>query len=112
MWIYLKFQVTTLLYKIWSLKDLRRAIACNLPVVNLPKEFMRCLHSYVILKILETTETIDNSESEYIDIAVKLRLGPTWRARIGSKMRTRIDYLFNDQVCIQALEEFFQNCDK
>jgi predicted O-linked N-acetylglucosamine transferase (SPINDLY family) len=65
-----------------------------------------------MLKILETTETIANNESEYIDIAVKLGLDPTWRARIVKKMRTRIDYLYNDQVCIQALEKFFQSCHK
>jgi protein O-GlcNAc transferase len=88
------------------------AIACNLPVVTLPKEFMRSRHSYTMLKILETTETIANNESEYIDIAVKLGLDPTWRARIVEKMRTRIDYLYNDQVCIQALEKFFHSCHK
>ena len=88
------------------------AIACNLPVVTLPKEFMRSRHSYAMLKILETTETIANNESEYIDIAVKLGLDPTWRARIVEKMRTRIDYLYNDQVCIQALEKFFHSCHK
>jgi protein O-GlcNAc transferase len=88
------------------------AIACNLPVVTLPKEFMRSRHSYAMLKILETTETIANTESEYIDIAVKLGLDPTWRVNIVEKMRTRIDYLYNDQVCIQALEKFFQSCHK
>ncbi len=88
------------------------AIACNLPVVTLPKEFMRSRHSYAILKMLEIPETIANSESEYIDIAVKLGLDRTWRSSIVEKIKTRSDRLFNDQICIQSLEKFFRNTQK
>jgi len=86
------------------------AIACNLPVVTLPKQFMRSRHSYAMLKILEITETIANTESEYIDIAVKLGLDPAWRASIVEKMRR--ERLYDDKACIDALEKFFCNPQK
>jgi len=85
------------------------AIACNLPVVTLPKQFMRSRHSYAMLTILETTETIAQSESEYIDIAVKLGLDRSWRSQIVQKMQAHSDRLYNDRICLQALEEFFSN---
>ncbi|MFM6157421.1 MAG: glycosyltransferase, partial [Sphaerospermopsis kisseleviana] len=55
------------------------AIACNLPVVTCPGEFMRGRHSYAFLKMLGITDTIANSEAEYIEIAVKLGLDADFR---------------------------------
>jgi len=85
------------------------AIACNLPVVTLPREFMRSRHSYAMLKMLEITETIAHSESEYIDIAVRLGLDQTWRSSIVEKIKHRSDRLYHDQACINALNQFCQN---
>jgi protein O-GlcNAc transferase len=85
------------------------AIACNLPVVTLPKQFMRSRHSYAMLTLLETTETITQTESEYIDIAVKLGLDRSWRSQIVRKMQAHSDRLYSDQICLQALEKFFSN---
>ncbi|AFY73828.1 putative O-linked N-acetylglucosamine transferase, SPINDLY family [Synechococcus sp. PCC 7502] len=85
------------------------AISCNLPVVTLPTQFMRGRHSYAMLQMLEVTETIASSESEYIDIAVKLGLDHPWRASIVEKIKNNSDRLYNDQVCIKALEKFWKN---
>ena len=84
------------------------AIACNLPIVTCPGEFMRGRHSYGILKMLGVTETIAQTEAEYIDIAVRLGLEPAWRNSIVQRIRERHSYLYEDKTCVVALEDFYR----
>jgi predicted O-linked N-acetylglucosamine transferase (SPINDLY family) len=84
------------------------AIACNLPVVTYPGEFMRGRHSYAFLKMLGITETIANSEAEYIEIAVQLGLNADWRNIIAERTSQNHDRLFNDKNAVEALEAFYQ----
>lgn len=84
------------------------AIACHLPIVTCPGEFMRGRHSYGILKMLGVTETIANTEAEYIEIAVKLGLEPNWRNSIVQQMIHRHPYLYDDKACVEELEKFYQ----
>lgn len=84
------------------------AIACNLPIVTCPGEFMRGRHSDSFLKMLGVTDTIAQNEAEYIDIAVKLGQNPAWRREISERISQRHDKLFNDQVCVAGLEKFYK----
>ncbi len=85
------------------------AFACNLPVVTLPKKFMRSRHSLAMLQILGIAETIAETEAEYIEIAVKLGLDEAWRVQIAQKIAQKInsDELYHDQTSVKALSEFF-----
>lgn len=85
------------------------AIACNLPVVTCPGEFMRGRHSYAILKMLGVTDTIAHNEAEYIEIAVRLGLDREWRDSIIKQMVQRHSYLFDDKTCVEALDAFFSH---
>ncbi|MCL1464913.1 tetratricopeptide repeat protein [Argonema galeatum] len=84
------------------------AIACGLPVVTCPGEFMRGRHSYGILKMMGMTETIAPNEAEYVEIAVKLGLEPDWRQDIVRKICDRHTMLYDDRSCITALESFYK----
>lgn len=84
------------------------AIACNLPIVTCPGEFMRGRHSYSFLKMLGVTDTIAESETDYIEIAVKLGLDPAWRRHIAERMNESHDRLFDDQACVVGLEWFYR----
>jgi predicted O-linked N-acetylglucosamine transferase (SPINDLY family) len=84
------------------------AIACNLPVVTCPGEFMRGRHSYAILKMLGVTDAITKNEAEYIEIAVKLGLNREWRNSIVDRMVQRHCYLYDDKTCVEALDAFFR----
>ncbi|AKG23316.1 tetratricopeptide repeat protein [Calothrix sp. 336/3] len=84
------------------------AIACNLPIVTCPGEYMRGMHSYAILKILGVTDTIAYSQEEYVDIAVKLGSNPELRQEIIQRMTERHDYLYSDKSCVTALDNFFR----
>lgn len=84
------------------------AIACNLPIVTCPGEFMRGRHSDSFLKMLGVTDTIAKDEAEYIEIAVKLGLDPNWRGKISERMSQLHDRLFDDKVCVAGLEAFYK----
>ena len=84
------------------------AIACNLPIVTCPGEFMRGLHADSFLKMLGVTDTIAQNEVEYIEIAVKLGTDSEWRRNVAEWMSHRQDNLFDDRVCVTALEAFYQ----
>ncbi|MBR8839485.1 MAG: tetratricopeptide repeat protein [Stigonema ocellatum SAG 48.90 = DSM 106950] len=84
------------------------AIACNLPIVTSPGEFMRGLHSYSFLKMLGVTDTIAQNEAEYIEIAVKLGLDPAWRRDITQRISQSHDHLFDDKTCVAGLEAFYK----
>lgn len=84
------------------------AVACNLPVVTRPGEFMRDRISYAILKMLGVSDTIAPNEAEYIEIAVKLGLDPVWRRDIAERIKARQDYVYDDKACVKALEDFYR----
>jgi protein O-GlcNAc transferase len=84
------------------------AIACDTPVVTCPGEFMRGRHAYGILRMLGITDTIAQTEAEYIEIAVRLGRDPDWRGRIIEKMRERHTSLYDDRTCIKGLEDFYR----
>jgi len=84
------------------------AIACKLPIVTCPGEFMRGRHSYSFLKMLGITETIAQTEVEYVEIAVKLGLEPAWRHEIVEGINELHDFLYNDKACIAGLEAFYK----
>ncbi len=82
------------------------AIACGLPVVTCPGEFLRGRHACGILRVLGVTETIAATETEYIDLAVRLATDRSWRAAIVARMQENGDRLFDDLTCVMALEEW------
>lgn len=84
------------------------AIACHLPIVTCRGEFMRGLHSYSFLKMIGVTDTIAQTEVEYVEIAVKLGLEPAWRGEIVERIKESHDCLYDDQGCIVGLEAFYK----
>lgn len=84
------------------------AIACDLPIVTCPGDLMRGRHSYGILRALGITETIAQTEAEYVEIAVRLGQDPAWRQQVVAKMRDRHADLYDDTACVDALETFYQ----
>lgn len=83
------------------------AIACRLPVVTLPGQFMRGRHSYAILKQLGVTETIAQSEEEYVTIAARLGLDKAWREQVVDRMVANYSRIYSDSRSVTALEDFY-----
>ena len=85
------------------------AIACGLPVVTCPGEFMRSRHTYGILQMIGMTEMIAQNEAEYIEIAVHLGLDTNWRQEVVQKIYERHSWLYEDRTCVTALESFYES---
>ena len=84
------------------------AIACTLPIVTCPGEFMRGRHSYSFLKMIGVTDTIAQNEEQYIEIAVKLGLDPAWRRSIVEQMSENHNLLYDDKASVAGLEAFYK----
>ncbi|HEY9676267.1 MAG TPA: tetratricopeptide repeat protein [Waterburya sp.] len=84
------------------------AIACGLPVVTCPGEFMRSRHAYGILQMMGVTQTIARNEAEYIELAVRLGQDVQWRQEIVRKIYERHSWLYDDRICITALESLYK----
>jgi predicted O-linked N-acetylglucosamine transferase (SPINDLY family) len=85
------------------------AIACRLPVVTTPGEFMRGRQSYGILTQFGVTDTIAPDVDGYIEIAVRLGLDRAWRAGIVERIASRYSTLYSDRRSIVALEKWFRD---
>lgn len=88
------------------------AIACDLPVVTMPGEFMRGRHSCAILSQLGVTGTIAHDRASYVDLAVRLGVDVEWRKSIVSRMRERFPDLYGDRRPVRALEAFYDRVVK
>jgi protein O-GlcNAc transferase len=86
-----------------------KAVTCGLPIVTYPSKFMRGRHSYGILKMMDIEGTIAHNWNEYIDIAVRLGQDTAWRQEVSQRIEHEQANLFNDQSCVEGLEEFFQS---
>ncbi len=82
-------------------------IACGLPIVTLPGNFMRGRHSSAILTQIGVDETIALDPADYVDIAVRLGLDRQWKQSILARMRRGRSQLYSDTRCIRALEDFY-----
>ena len=83
------------------------AIDAHLPIVCYATEFMRGRHSYAILKMLGVTETIAESEREYIEIAAKLGNDKNYRQQTVQKISEQHEQIYDDIECVRGLEAFY-----
>lgn len=83
------------------------AIACNLPLVTLPGEFMRGRQSYGMLKLMGLVELIAKDQDDYVEIAVRLGTDKTWREQVAKHISATNHVLFDNQLALRQLEQFF-----
>jgi protein O-GlcNAc transferase len=84
------------------------AVALGVPIVTLRGSFMRGRQSSAILSKLDVTETIAQTQDEYVEIAVRLGVDPLWRQRIVERMADGHSRVYLDTRCVRALEDFFR----
>ena len=82
------------------------AIACALPLVTLPGEFMRGRQSFAMLSAMGLDELIADSEENFVQTALELGRDPHMRERIRNVMSVQSSNLFNQKEPIRFLESF------
>lgn len=84
------------------------AIACNLPVVTCPGDFVRGRHAAGILQVLGMKDAIAQTSAEYIEIAVRLGQDSDWRQQMVQRIQQGHAHLYGDRTAVAALETFYQ----
>jgi predicted O-linked N-acetylglucosamine transferase (SPINDLY family) len=83
------------------------ALACSLPVVTMPGEFMRGRQSYGMLKCMGLNELIAHDHKEYIEIATRLGTDRAWHQQIVQQITTSSDTIFAVEKPLRQMEQFF-----
>jgi protein O-GlcNAc transferase len=84
------------------------ALACNLPVVTCPGQFMRGRHAYAMLNRIGINDTIADSLSDYVDISVQLGTNQDYKKRIIHEIKEKKHLIFNEMSSISDLEKFYK----
>ncbi len=83
------------------------AIACSLPVVTLPGEFMRGRQSYGMLKLMGLDELIAKDQDDYVEIAVRLGTDRAWRKQVARHISANSDSIFGVETALRQMEQFY-----
>ena len=84
------------------------ALACALPIVTLPGQFMRGRQSAGMLRLLGVPELIAHDRPEYLAIAARLAAEPAWRAELRARISARQECLFEVSDAVVSLQAFLQ----
>jgi predicted O-linked N-acetylglucosamine transferase (SPINDLY family) len=82
------------------------AIAYDMPIVTLPLELMRTRHSSAFLEIMSVRETIADSPTNFVSIAVRLAKDPGFRLDISNRIKANKYKIFRDAGAVAGLEQF------
>ena len=83
-----------------------QGVECGLPIVTREGHFMRGRLASGILKRMDLSELVAQSEDEYISLAVKLVRDREYQQYIRERIATSSNKLFGDLEPIRALEQF------
>lgn len=82
------------------------ALACALPIVTLPGEFMRGRQSYAMLKAIGLDELIAQDKNSYVAIALRLGTDAAWREKIRQRIAHDAGKIFENGLPVKELEQF------
>lgn len=82
------------------------ALACALPMVTLPGEFMRGRQSYAMLTAMGLNELIARDKDDYVAIALRMGTDAAWRNDIQQRIVQNIDRVFENKLPVKELEQF------
>ena len=85
------------------------ALACGLPVITLPGEFMRGRQSYGMLKCMGLDELIAKDQDDYIEIAIKIGTDSAWCQQIVQRIITSGNRIFEMETSLRQMESFYHS---
>jgi protein O-GlcNAc transferase len=85
------------------------ALACGLPVVTLPGEFMRGRQSAAMLRLAGVPELVASDADDYVRIASCLVDDAGWRDRVGAAIRDGRGALFDTRGPLEAFAALLQD---
>ena len=85
------------------------ALACGLPVITLPGEFMRGRQSYGMLKCMGLDELISKNQDDYIEKAIRVGKDNAWRQQVVQRIIAGSNSIFNMEKSLRQMESFYQS---
>lgn len=85
------------------------ALACGLPVITLPGEFMRGRQSCGMLKCMELNELIAKNQDDYIERAIKIGTDRTWRRQVVQRINAGSNKFFEMETSLRQMESFYHS---
>ncbi|MFZ1546876.1 MAG: tetratricopeptide repeat protein [Candidatus Nitrotoga sp.] len=85
------------------------ALACGLPVVTLPGEFMRGRQSYGMLKCMGLDELIAKDRDDYIERAIKVGTDRAWRQQVVQRIIAGSKRIFEIETSLRQMESFYHS---
>ncbi|MEO6423616.1 MAG: hypothetical protein ABIR84_13340, partial [Candidatus Nitrotoga sp.] len=85
------------------------ALACSLPVITLPGEFMRGRQSYGMLKYMGLNELIAKDHSDYIEKALKIGTDSAWRQQVVQRIIAGSNKIFEMEMSLRQMESFYHS---
>ena len=82
------------------------ALACSLPLVTLPGEFMRGRQSYAMLTAMGLEDLVARDTKDYVAIALRLASDGAWRQQIQARMAQNFGKVFGSEAPVRELEQF------
>ena len=81
------------------------ALACGLPVVTLPGEFMRGRQSAAMLRLAGAPEMIARDRDDYVRIATRAAGDVVWRNELAARIRDGRAAIFGTKAPVEAFAE-------
>jgi predicted O-linked N-acetylglucosamine transferase (SPINDLY family) len=85
------------------------ALACGLPVITLPGEFMRGRQSYGMLKCMGLDELIAKDQDDYVEIAIKIGTDTAWRQQVVQRIISGSNKIFEMETSLRQMESFYHS---
>lgn len=83
------------------------ALACQLPIVTLPGDYMRGRQSAAMLRLAGIPELVADTPEQYQGLVDRLLDEPEWRSEVVARIAAGAARLFDDPEPIAALERCF-----
>jgi glycosyltransferase involved in cell wall biosynthesis len=84
------------------------ALATGTPIVTMPSPYVRGRLTLGRLKKINVLDTVVNSPSAYVDMAVRLGTDPAFRDQIKAKILAANNVLYDDPQAVREFEQFFR----
>ena len=88
------------------------ALSLGTPIVTLPSGFMRGRVTSACYQKMGLSDCITGSETEYVDLAVRLGTDPAYRSTMQARILAANGALFDDREAVREIEEFLQSAVK
>ena len=81
------------------------ALACGLPVVTLPGDFMRGRQSAAMLRLVGAPEMIARDRDDYVRIATRAAGDAAWRKELAARIRDGRAAIFDTREPVEAFAQ-------